>query len=156
MASVLSAASWYDYTIHNIFNVANFIEYESYPKRRKLDNSNRYHSANENLTSSEYELDSKSRVRSHQVIYRPYSDIQQQHDSVKHKLSKKAYKRQREHDVGLETQTEEENRQQGTSIDKLYPELLCLIFEKLDLQSKGRVAQVNIMKHGPTFLTLVL
>ena len=143
MASALSVASWYDYTIHNIFNVANFIEYESYPKRRKLDNSNRYHTA-ENLTSSEYELDSNSRVRSHQVIYRPYSGIQQQHDSVKHKLSKKAYKRQRDNEVGLQTQTEEENRQQpGTSIDKLYPELLCLIFEKLDLQSKGRVAQVN-------------
>ena len=163
MASVLSAASWYDYTIHNIFNVANFIDYDQYPaKRRKLDNSSCYPGSTASENSPEYELvqrDSSSLVRNHQVIYRPYISDIQQNSSIKHKSVKKNCKK-REHDV-LRSQAVvgDEEEKEGTSIDSLYPELLCLIFEKLDLQSKGRVAQVskyfhrqstNILPKAPT------
>ncbi len=34
-----------------------------------------------------------------------------------------------------------------TTMDNIFPELLCLIFQQLDLQSKGRAAQVLLKKH---------
>ena len=136
MASVLSG--WYGYNIHNIFNVANFIEYEPYPKRRKLDKSNNYRTTENH--PQEYELvhrDSASRVKNHHVSYRPYSDLQH---SVKQKPSKKSYLKS---DTQVKTRVKnEEEPQDGTTIDNIFPEILCLIFEKLDLQSKGRAAQV--------------
>lgn len=138
MASVLSG--WYGYNIHhNIFNVANFIDYEPYPKRRKLDKSNNYRTT-EQAYEQEYELvqrDSSSRVKNHRVSYRPYSDLQH---TVKQKPSKKSYSKS---DSQIKTRVKnDEEPQDGTTIDNLFPEILCLIFEKLDLQSKGRAAQV--------------
>ena len=138
MASVLSG--WYGYNIHhNIFNVANFIEYEPYPKRRKLDKSNSYRTT-EQAYEQEYELvhrDSASRVKKHNVAYRPYSDLQH---NVKQKPSKKSYSKS---DSQIKTRVKnEEEPQDGTTIDNIFPEILCLIFETLDLQSKGRAAQV--------------
>ena len=130
MASVLTG--WYGY---NIFNIANFIEYEPYPKRRKLDKQNQYRATDS--SNQEYELTHKVPT----AIYRPYSD-----STLKHKSKKSAEKHKPEVVVLDE---EEEDKEcvlidGRTSIDNLFPEILCLIFEKLDLQTKGRVAQVNI------------
>ena len=153
MASVLS--NWYGF---NIFNVANFIEYEPYPKRRKLDKSNNY-LATENLTT-DYELVHRdrsetssltTRVRNPHVSYRPYSDLhhgQRGHGgSVKPKTGSRSQKSGCGHKcdgavVKNRVQSDQEPAE-GTTIDHLFPEILCLIFEKLDLQSKGRAAQVN-------------
>ena len=153
MASVLS--NWYGF---NIFNVANFIEYEPYPKRRKLDKSNNY-LATETL-STDYELVHRdrettssltTRVRNPHVSYRPYSDLhqgQRHQGSVKLKSgssrSQKAgcYNKCDGAVVKSRVQSDQEPAE-GTTIDDLFPEILCLIFEKLDLQSKGRAAQVN-------------
>ena len=143
MASVLSG--WYGYNIHNIFNVANFIEYEPYPKRRKLDKSNNYLTP-ESLAPCESELrETNTRVRSHHVSYRPYSDLHHHNTGVKHKSSKKQLSGKSEVAVRARVQQELVSQQQtgGTTIDDLYPEILCLIFEQLDLQSKGRAAQVT-------------
>ena len=144
MASVLSG--WYGYNIHNIFNVANFIEYEPYPKRRKLDKSNNYLTP-ESLAPCESELrETNTRVRSHNVSYRPYSDLHHHHSTgVKQKSSKKQLSGKSEVAVRARVQQELVSQQQtgGTTIDDLFPEILCLIFEQLDLQSKGRAAQVT-------------
>ena len=140
MASVLSG--WYSYNgynIHNIFNVANFIEYEQHPKRRKLDSSNNYLTSE--ILSAEYESSTAVRARKHHVSYRPYSDLSGQREGVKANKSKKTAAKT-EAVVKTRAQTEETPRE-GTTIDILFPEILCLIFEKLDLQSKGRAAQVN-------------
>lgn len=137
MASVLS--NWYGYNIHhNIFNVANFIEYEPLPKRRKLDKSNNYLSTEQpELVCGDTTTNTTTRVRSHHVSYRPYSDVQQQ---VKQKSSRqKTTKSEVVTKVRVQVA---ELPSEGTKIDDLYPEILCLIFEKLDWQSKGRVAQV--------------
>lgn len=139
MASVLSGwlvPGYNGYNIHNIFNVANFIEYEQHPKRRKLDKANNY------LTSeplpTEYETATTTRARKH-VSYRPYSDLT--HQTVKQKQTKKVASKAEQ---SAKTRTlHEECPREGTTIDQLFPEVLCLIFEKLDLQSKGRVAQVK-------------
>ena len=137
MASVLS--NWYGYNIHhNIFNVANFIEYEPLPKRRKLDKSNNYLSTEQpELVCVDTPTNTTTRVRSHHVSYRPYSDVQQ----VKQKSSRqKTTKSEVVTKVRVQVP---ELPTEGTKIDDLYPEILCLIFEKLDWQSKGRVAQVR-------------
>ena len=139
MASVLSG--WYGF--HNIFNVANFIEYEPYPKRRKLDKSNNYLTT-ESLPPCEIQ-ESNTRVRSHSnVSYRPYSDLHQHSTGVKQKSSKKQLSGKS--DVAVRSRVQQDlatQQPEGTTIDDLFPEILCLIFEQLDLQSKGRVAQVT-------------
>ena len=155
MASVLS--SWYGYNIHNIFNVANFIEYpdavpaQPYPKRRKLDKANNYlvpeslaHGAQ--LPAVPDYHDTGARVRSHNVSYRPYSDLQQHAAAAKQKASKKSSAKS-DAVVRSRVAAEEEAGEEGTTVHHLFPEILCLIFEKLDLRSKGRVAQVNISKY---------
>ena len=141
MASVLSG--WYSYNgynIHNIFNVANFIEYEQHPKRRKLDSSNNYLTSE--ILTAEYESSTAVRSRKHHgVSYRPYSDLSQQSHGVKQKQSKKTANKT---EAVVKTRAQsEETPLEGTTIDVLFPEILCLIFEKLDLQSKGRAAQVD-------------
>ena len=137
MASVLSG--WYGY---NIFNVANFIEYEPYPKRRKLDNSNNFLTP-ESLPPCDVDLrESRTRVRSHSVSYRPYSDLHH-NTGVKQKSSKKQLSGRSDAVVRARVQQDQAPQQEGTTIDDLFPEILCLVFEQLDLQSKGRVAQVT-------------
>ena len=144
MASVLSG--WYGYNIHNIFNVANFIEYEPYPKRRKLDKSNNYLTT-ESLPPCEVECrESNTRVRSHNVSYRPYSDLHHPNTGVKQKSSKKQLSGKSDVAVRARVQQDLVTQPEGTTIDDLFPEILCLIFEQLDLQSKGRVAQVKTDK----------
>merc|ERR1712223_1865315 len=144
MASVLSG--WYGY---NLFNVANFIEFaEPFPKRRKLDKANSY-----NRTSTEQvtevvaaHRDSAKRVKSQSsvAIYRPYvSDLNSA--PPQKKASCKRMSRSSENSSALRsrTKTEEFKERDGTTtIDNFFPEILCLVFEKLDLQSKGRAAQV--------------
>ena len=144
MASVLSG--WYGYNIHNIFNVANFIEYEPYPKRRKLDKSNNYLTPESLVAPCESECrETNTRVRSHNVSYRPYSDLHQHNTGVKQKSSKKQLSGKSEVAVRARVQQEQVTQQPGgTTIDDLFPEILCLIFEQLDLQSKGRAAQVTV------------
>ena len=174
MASVLSG--WYGY---NLFNIANFIEYEPYPKRRKLDKQNGYRSVAD--SAADYELSHKdsrggtSRMAAAAAggssIYRPYIENSFKHRSA---ASRRSERKQRLHHLhnqhnqpevvhipeteedddaaaaALRAAAEADDAQNGgsggsrTRIDHLYPELLCLIFEKLDRQSKGRVAQVNI------------
>ena len=36
----------------------------------------------------------------------------------------------------------------AVNVEDLYPEILCLIFSKLDVRSKGRAAQVNYMYYN--------
>ena len=142
MASVLSGwylGSYNGYNIHNIFNVANFIEYEQHPKRRKLDSSNNYLTSE--ILSGDYETSTTVRARKG-VSYRPYSDLSQQSPGVKQKQNRNKTASKTEAVVKTRAQCEETPRE-GTTIDVLFPEILCLIFEKLDLQSKGRAAQVN-------------
>ena len=141
------------HNIHNIFNVANFIEYpdavpaQPYPKRRKLDKANNY-LVPESLAHAavpDYH-DTGARVRSHNVSYRPYSDLQQHAAAAKQKASKKSSAKS-DAVVRSRVTAEEEAGEEGTTVHHLFPEILCLIFEKLDLRSKGRVAQVNISKY---------
>ena len=153
MASVLSG--WYGYNIHNIFNVANFIEYEPYPKRRKLDKSNNYLTT-ESLPPCESECrESNTRVRSHNVTYRPYSDLHHNTPGVKQKSSKKQLSGKSDVAVRARVQQDLVTQPEGTTIDDLFPEILCLIFEQLDLQSKGRVAQVKTDKYMKYFIASV-
>ena len=154
MASVLSG--WYGYNIHNIFNVANFIEYEPYPKRRKLDKSNNYLTPESSLPPCESECReaSNTRVRSHHVTYRPYSDLHH-NTGVKQKSSKKQLSGKSDVTVRARVQQDLVSPPEGTTIDDLFPEILCLIFEQLDLQSKGRVAQVKTDKDTKYFIAPV-
>ena len=148
MASVLSG--WYGY---NLFNVANFIEFaEPFPKRRKLDKANSY----SNRTSEQVtevvasHRDSAKRVKSHQcsVTYRPYiSDLNNVVPAQKKPNCKRTLKSSENSGLGLRSHRAKSEadlkERDGTTIDNLFPEILCLIFEKLDLQSKGRAAQVK-------------
>jgi len=134
MASVLSG--WYGY---NLFNIANFIEYEPYPKRRKLDKPG--YRGVEACGQADYELthkDPHSRIPQG-GIYRPYVD-----NSHIHHHKQKAKKDQHKQKVVEVVEVEEEEAEVDgrTTIDNLFPEVLCLIFQKLDRQSKGRAAQV--------------
>jgi len=145
MASVLSG--WYGY---NLFNVANFIEFaEPFPKRRKLDKANSY-----NRTSTEQQVtevvtahrDSAKRVKSQTsvAIYRPYvSDLNSAPPQKKASCKRTTRSSENSSALRSRTKTEEFKERDGTTtIDNLFPEILCLVFEKLDLQSKGRAAQV--------------
>ena len=146
MASVLSG--WYGY---NLFNVANFIEFaEPFPKRRKLDKANSY-----NRTSTEQQVtevvtahrDSAKRVKSQTsvAIYRPYvSDLNSAPPQKKASCKRTSRSSENSSALRSRTKTEEFKERDGTTtIDNLFPEILCLVFEKLDLQSKGRAAQVK-------------
>ena len=145
MASVLSG--WYGY---NLFNVANFIEFaEPFPKRRKLDKANSY-----NRTSTEQvtevvaaHRDSAKRVKSQSsvAIYRPYvSDLNSAPPQKKASCKRTSRSSENSSALRSRTKTEEFKERDGTTtIDNLFPEILCLVFEKLDLQSKGRAAQVK-------------
>ena len=168
MASVLSG--WYGY---NLFNIANFIEYEPYPKRRKLDNNKAGGGGYRGIEAAasgqaaaavgDYELSHKEpgnragmvgsggsrsvgQVGRAGAIYRPYIDnishIPHKHH---HKHAKKDHLLKQKVVEVVEVEEEEEVEPEGgrTTIANLFPEVLCLIFEKLDLSSKGRVAQVN-------------
>ena len=150
MASVLSG--WYGY---NLFNVANFIEFaEPFPKRRKLDKANSYSnrgSAEQGVTEVVLasHRDSAKRVKN-SVTYRPYiSELSSVVPTQNKKAScKRASKSSEGSGLGLRSsrvKSEGELRElkDGTTIENLFPEILCLIFEKLDLQSKGRAAQVK-------------
>ena len=141
MASVLSG--WYGY---NLFNVANFIEFaEPFPKRRKLDKANNYNRSAEQVTEVvTSHRESAKRVKSQcSVTYRPYiSDLSA---PTQKKASCKRTSKSSENSLALRSRakSEELKERDGTTIDNLFPEILCLIFEKLDLQSKGRAAQVK-------------
>ena len=65
------------------------------------------------------------------VTFRPYRDIKSK------PVKNIAVSDTPEHNV-----TEFFNRR--TTVDNLYPELLCLIFSFLDTESKGKTAQVKI------------
>ena len=136
MASVLSG--WYGY---NLFNVASFIEYaEPYPKRRKLDKTPVYQE--QELTVGH--RDSERRVKSHSVPYRPYISSELTRVEKKPTNSKKSSKSHESPSLRTRAKSEEEQERDGrTTIDNLFPEILCLVFEALDLQSKGRAAQVE-------------
>ena len=151
MASVLSG--WYGY---NLFNVANFIEFaEPFPKRRKLDKANSYSNRSQEQEFTEVvasHRDSAKRVKSHQcsVTYRPYiSDLNNVVPAQKKNASCKRTRKSSENSgLGLrshraKSEADLKDQRDGTTIDNLFPEILCLIFEKLDLQSKGRAAQVK-------------
>jgi len=130
MASVLSG--WYGY---NLFNIANFIEYEPYPKRRKLDKTNTYRAVEQ--SGCDYELTHKecsSRVPAN-GIYRPFTELPHG------KLKKRSSEKQKPEVVHIEEE-EVEEADGRVNINNLFPEILCLIFQKLDLQTKGRAAQV--------------
>ena len=129
MASVLSG--WYGY---NIFNIANFIDYEPYPKRRKLDKQNTYRAVDQ-PSGCDYELTHKECSRVQTSIYRPFSE-----SSSKHK--KKYSEKQKPEVVHIEEE-EVEEVDGRININNLFPEILCLIFQKLDLQAKGRASQVG-------------
>ena len=139
MASVLSG--WYGY---NIFNVANFIEYEPYPKRRKVDKSNNYRQVAV-AEPQDYELKHEKRTgkAAHVVTFRPYSEVQQQHQQQQRPTVKKRYSKSEAAREKCRTR-HERSPEEGTTVDNLFPEILCLIFEKLDVQSKGRAAQVTL------------
>ena len=152
MASVLSG--WYGY---NLFNVANFIEFaEPFPKRRKLDKANSYNRSAEQVTEVvASHRDSAKRVKSQcSVTYRPYISELTVVPAQKKASCKRASKSS-ENSLGLRSRvkSEELKERDGTTIDNLFPEILCLIFEKLDLQSKGRAAQVKRVFHQKSFLT---
>ena len=144
MANVLS--SWYGY---NIFNVANFIDYEPYPKRRKVDKLNSCLSVEPHVQyRHDYELKHKEtaacRAKSHVACSsssssRPYSEAQQ---SQVGRQQKKPTVHKADPDVAGR-EGGEEAAQGTTTIHRLYPEILCLIFEMLDVESKGRAAQVR-------------
>ena len=165
MASVLSG--WYGY---NLFNVANFIEFaEPFPKRRKLDKANSYNRSEQVTEVVASHRDSAKRVKSQcSVTYRPYiSDLSSVVPVQKKNASCKrtGLKSSENSGLGLRSRAKSEDLKErdGTTIDNLFPEILCLIFEKLDLQSKGRAAQVkrvfpkvfhhNQHTHQPTHLT---
>ena len=138
MASVLSG--WYGY---NLFNVASFIEYaEPYPKRRKLDKTNKYSEAQ--VVTIDYSVrESAARIKSHAgVSYRPYISELSRNQETKKAVKRKASSGE-EKSVRTRAGSEEVRERDGTTSDCLFPELLCLIFEKLDMQSKGRAAQVH-------------
>ena len=159
MASVLSGwlvPGYNGYNIHNIFNVANFIEYEHHPKRRKLDKSNNYLTSEP--LSADYEATATTRARKQHVSYRPYSDLTRDLGSQANK-QKQTKKIAHKADLQVTNRTHQEDvAREGTTSDVLFPEILCLIFEKLDLQSKGRVAQVSIcnylLRDGDTYCLL--
>jgi len=144
MASVLSG--WYGY---NLFNVASFIEYtaEPYPKRRKLDQTNSYRVGGESLAVELNHRDSSVRVKNHagSVNYRPYIGVELHHSNattVQSKQPKKSSKSESQISHRTRACSEELRDRGGTTVEDLFPEILGLIFEKLDLQSKGRAAQV--------------
>ena len=142
MASVLSG--WYGY---NLFNVANFIEFaEPFPKRRKLDKANSYNRSAEQVTEVvASHRDSAKRVKSQcSVTYRPYISELSVVPTQK-KASCKRTSKSSENSLALRSRvkSEELKERDGTTIENLFPEILCLIFEQLDLQSKGRAAQVK-------------
>lgn len=160
MASVLSGwlvPGYNGYNIHNIFNVANFIEYEHHPKRRKLDKSNNYLTSEP--LSADYEATATTRARKQHVSYRPYSDLTRDLGSQANK-QKQTKKIAHKADLQVTNRTHQEDvAREGTTSDVLFPEILCLIFEKLDLQSKGRVAQVRsicnyLLRDGDTYCLL--
>jgi len=141
MASVLSG--WYGY---NLFNVANFIEFaEPFPKRRKLDKANSYRGeAREAVELVVGHRESQARVKA--VTYRPYISDAREH-KAKAPASRVGRARAGERGEGSREvrgarARVEEQVVEGTTIDCLFPEVLGMIFERLDLQAKGRVAQV--------------
>lgn len=88
--------------------------------------------------------ESQQRVTAVQnVSYRPYTDLQRSAAKQKPTTKRARAAEQRQNARAQQRQEEEVERQAGTTIEHLYPELLCLVFEQLDLQSKGRVAQVR-------------
>ena len=153
MASVLSG--WYGY---NLFNIANFIEYEPYPKRRKLElhkNASAaaaYHRgiSGYELQNSDYELTHKEVKRVNSSLYRPYSEASKakaskygQQESAHHQADRRLDEGSEEED-SCEIEEVEQDADTRITIDNLYPEILCMIFKKLDIQSLGRAAQVFI------------
>lgn len=155
MASVLSG--WYGVPGYNIFNVANFIDYEPYPKRRKLEKSNNYRPVD--YIDQDYDYDSTLLVKGH-VTFRPYSEIQAASlaslanlQTSRHENKKRYHKA--EHREKARRGVDKETRDEGTTIDNLFPEILCLIFEKLDIQSKGRAAQVCCRWRDASYLKSV-
>ena len=71
--------------------------------------------------------------RTGNVSFKPYDDIRR-------KPPKKRFWFGSSQDLDPAT----ESSPQTTTVDHLYPELLCLIFSELDTGSKGRVAQVSL------------
>ena len=186
---------------HNLFNsIANFIEYEPYPKRRKVDHHHHHHHKNGGAAVAaaaygyavdfqdyhhhhhHHELTHKEArgagsgaagINSSGSLYRPYTTVQQQQDAAvaakaaKSKTSKFQDSTSTYHHHGsisdtvgsadglllsadelheASTPADEAERQDAGRItfDHLFPEILCLIFSKLDIQSLGRAAQVCI------------
>ena len=191
MASVLSG--WYAgyhhhnaaaaASYHNLFNIANFIEYEPYPKRRKLDHKTaaaaaavaygRYHHQGNVAAeggAADFELSHKEVSRANSSLYRPYT-----HDSLNSngvnggKKSSKYLQdnvpggkgghgaghghhghdrlmlghEELDQECGHEDELAAQVQDQGKyTMENLFPEILSLIFNKLDIQSLGRAAQV--------------
>ena len=143
MASVLSG--WYGY---NLFNVASFIEFaEPFPKRRKVDSGSSYlGEAREAVELVAAHRESQARVKA--VTYRPYiSDTREHKAKAPARVGRPRAGERGEgsREVRGARARVEEQVVEGTTIDCLFPEILGMIFEKLDLQAKGRVAQVRIL-----------
>merc|ERR1711879_611333 len=128
-------------------------EAASRPKRRKIEGSNPVQEQQQ-VTNTRLSFDPRSRGR---VGWKPYSDIRlDQHGSFGPKslvrkgedprpskiLGKRRHGDSSNHaipNVVKNTQVIQPDR--GCTIGNLFPEILSMIFEYLDVQSKGRVAQ---------------
>ena len=164
---------------HNLFNIANFIEYEPYPKRRKLENAaahqkaaaayGRYmHQHQAANGGDDFELTHKEVSRVNSSLYRPYTHQEstsnvkkstkylQENGSLGGKGSNHHHSQQL-HDRLMFNGDHELHNHQGDgdhesqqdadagkmTMDKIFPEILSMIFNKLDIQSLGRAAQVG-------------
>lgn len=170
MASVLSG--WcYGYNIFNIANFIEYHHHDQQqqplPKRRKLVDNNGYRAVDHHgYQQLHHHQDVVALGRKRPAaagghtttaagcpIYRPFSihsSREQQQQLAGEKSGKKQLggdKQQREQlaaeDLSPAAVEQADGSSGTTTIEHLFPELLCLIFEKLDLQSKGRVAQVQ-------------
>jgi hypothetical protein len=160
MASVLSG--WYGY---NLFNVASFIEFaEPFPKRRKLDQTNSYRGVPDGPEPVGGHRDSAARVKSQAgVSYRPYVQERGPTPADRRREERRRARHGRHRDgeqavvaSGPHAASEEGvgEKEGALTLDCLFPELLCLIFEQLDLQSKGRAAQVTSLVNPSHFTAL--
>ena len=151
--NLLGYGLYYDPILSPMYHSA---EAASRPKRRKIEGSNPVQEQQQ-VTNTRLSFDPRSRGR---VGWKPYSDIRlDQHGSLASggrlvrkgedprplkTLGKRRHGDSSNHaipNVVKNTQVIQPDR--GCTIGNLFPEVLSMIFEYLDVQSKGRVAQVR-------------
>eukprot|EP00096_Caligus_rogercresseyi_P013859 TRINITY_DN6457_c0_g1_i1.p1 TRINITY_DN6457_c0_g1~~TRINITY_DN6457_c0_g1_i1.p1 ORF type:complete len:539 (-),score=131.84 TRINITY_DN6457_c0_g1_i1:255-1721(-) len=131
-------ANWYSHYFQSTSN-SNYLGPSS--KRRKLEKTE--------------ELLLNTRLRRGPVTFRPYSDslvnastaLESRPERYRtrkstHHRGDQSPSRREGGEQGSSTRSERSQEDSGTTVGHLFPEVLTLIFEYLDIQSKGRVARV--------------